>query len=276
VPEVRYSINDGGRMLTLKLHKNSEEPDQVMPVEALPVLLGRGGRATVRIEDPSVSREHARLFTSGGKLFIADLNSSNGTYLNGTKVTRAEVVDGDTIRLGGVELILAGSVTVAPAQQKPSAAAAALSPENATAPLRPKPEQHDVQIPSPTPSSAPTPAPRPAAAERPAKRSSRAPGRPSAATQPQAGPAEAAVPNSSSDIRIKKDFLQYHKISPRKKGGLLLADFSQYHPLIRLVALLAVLAVAVGLFFLAKWITQSTVPAAWEQNPEAIETDWEE
>lgn len=72
-----------------------------------PGILGRSSSATITIPEKSVSRKH--LFfdpTSSGKgknqIYVRDLNSTNGTFLNGQKITSAYIKPGDKISLGRV------------------------------------------------------------------------------------------------------------------------------------------------------------------------------
>ena len=57
--------------------------------------LGRSNRADVRIDDDSISRLHAKVFLNGQDIQIEDLGSSNGTLVNGEKVERNVLRDGD-------------------------------------------------------------------------------------------------------------------------------------------------------------------------------------
>jgi pSer/pThr/pTyr-binding forkhead associated (FHA) protein len=68
------------------------------------VVLGRSKDADVRVEDANVSRRHAELRREGDSWWIVDLDSTNGTELNGKRVSRAKLADGDTITLGATEL----------------------------------------------------------------------------------------------------------------------------------------------------------------------------
>ena len=66
-------------------------------------LIGRDEKADVRLLDNGVSRNHARLrYDSAGRLFVADLASRNGTYVNGIRIADADtkVEAGDKIRVG--------------------------------------------------------------------------------------------------------------------------------------------------------------------------------
>ena len=72
--------------------------------------IGRGPSATLRLDDPSVSRVHARLNVDGASATIEDLESKNGTYLRGNKLDApAHLSPGDEIRVGSVRLVWQGS-----------------------------------------------------------------------------------------------------------------------------------------------------------------------
>lgn len=62
--------------------------------------LGRAPSCELVFDDDTVSRRHAGLRLRDGRWFIADLASSNGTWVNGRRVYDAEVRPGDEIRLG--------------------------------------------------------------------------------------------------------------------------------------------------------------------------------
>ncbi len=71
----------------------------------LPATLGRdSGAAAVVLDDGTVSRRHARLEIVDDDLVLTDLGSSNGTYVNDTRVTRQVLVPGDRVRIGRYEL----------------------------------------------------------------------------------------------------------------------------------------------------------------------------
>lgn len=77
----------------------------VVPGEAKTI--GRGRQADVFIDDPSLSRLHARLSVDEtGQLAIDDLGSTNGIFVNGTEQLSAFLVPGDTIRFGRVEYLV--------------------------------------------------------------------------------------------------------------------------------------------------------------------------
>ena len=72
-----------------------------------PSVLGRSRDADVFLPDGEVSRHHARLETNGGVVYLEDLRSSNGTFLNGRRVTEAiEIRAGDEIDVGTTRLVV--------------------------------------------------------------------------------------------------------------------------------------------------------------------------
>ena len=56
------------------------------------------------LDDPTVSRHHARITLQGGKYQVQDLGSTSGTRVGGKDVTFAQIASGDTIKLGNTEI----------------------------------------------------------------------------------------------------------------------------------------------------------------------------
>jgi hypothetical protein len=68
------------------------------------LLLGRNDPADVIVEDPFASARHARIVARGPYNFLEDLGSTNGTYLNGSRVAATERLEpGDKITIGDTE-----------------------------------------------------------------------------------------------------------------------------------------------------------------------------
>lgn len=80
---------------------------RVVPVSSGRVVVGRSRECDVRVEDVNVSRRHFELVReSPGTWVVADLGSTNGTDVNGRRVSgRARLADGDRITIGGTELV---------------------------------------------------------------------------------------------------------------------------------------------------------------------------
>jgi predicted component of type VI protein secretion system len=71
------------------------------------VMIGRAPLNDIVIESPVVSAQHAVLLKVGDFYWVKDLNSTNGTHVNGLSFTYGELKDGDTIRFGAVIAIFA-------------------------------------------------------------------------------------------------------------------------------------------------------------------------
>ena len=66
--------------------------------------LGRSDGADIRVDDPFASSAHARIFSRGDFMYLEDMGSTNGTYLNGRQVRTAERLKvADAIRIGDTE-----------------------------------------------------------------------------------------------------------------------------------------------------------------------------
>jgi pSer/pThr/pTyr-binding forkhead associated (FHA) protein len=66
--------------------------------------VGRATRADFIVDAPLVSRLHCRITATADNLEVEDLKSTNGTYINGKRVKRGHLADGDRLRVGRVEL----------------------------------------------------------------------------------------------------------------------------------------------------------------------------
>ncbi|MGA7134941.1 MAG: ATP-binding cassette domain-containing protein, partial [Mycobacterium sp.] len=74
--------------------------------------IGRAKTNSVVVEDALASRVHAVLVSSPAGLEIRDNNSSNGTFVNGTLITRAMLRDGDVVTIGNTDLLATGNTLV--------------------------------------------------------------------------------------------------------------------------------------------------------------------
>jgi hypothetical protein len=83
------------------------------------ITIGRGGECDLVLPERQVSREHIRVFRSGANFYLEDLDSKNGTWVNGKQVKNATVPlrDGDEIHLAMVvKITYVGSEATAPLQ----------------------------------------------------------------------------------------------------------------------------------------------------------------
>lgn len=90
---------------------------QVLPVPAgQPVTLGRSGSASYAFDDPLLSRKHCAVESRGDQCRIVDLQSRNGTYVNGQRVGAVLLKLGDRIKIGNIvfEVCPAGPMQLPP------------------------------------------------------------------------------------------------------------------------------------------------------------------
>jgi len=83
--------------------------------------VGRVEDNTFQVADPSVSSHHAEILLRGPELLVRDLGSTNGTFINGEKISEAVLRPGQVLRLGQVELKIDDG-TPAPVAPAPVAA----------------------------------------------------------------------------------------------------------------------------------------------------------
>jgi len=89
--------------------------------------VGRVEENTFQIADASVSSRHAEIFLRGTELLVRDLNSTNGTFINGDRITEAVLKPGQLLRFGQVELKIDDGLPVPTAAPAPAPVAAPVS-----------------------------------------------------------------------------------------------------------------------------------------------------
>jgi pSer/pThr/pTyr-binding forkhead associated (FHA) protein len=108
-----------------RLHIRDDGPERDVLLTTEPVTLGRQVDNDVVLKDARVSRHHARITFEDGQYWIEDLNSANGTVLNGrARVQRQRLASGDTLSIGAAELTFLWS-QARPAPAAPVVAAGA-------------------------------------------------------------------------------------------------------------------------------------------------------
>jgi pSer/pThr/pTyr-binding forkhead associated (FHA) protein len=68
--------------------------------------IGRVEDNTFQIAEPSVSSHHCEVLLRGNEVIVRDLNSTNGSFINGEKITEKALKPGQTLRLGQIEMRL--------------------------------------------------------------------------------------------------------------------------------------------------------------------------
>ena len=91
------------------LLKTADDADPAFTFRILPgsiKTIGRSAGAEFIVDAGLVSRLHCQLTAGAAELAVVDLESTNGTFVNGQRITRATLKEGDTLGVGRVELIV--------------------------------------------------------------------------------------------------------------------------------------------------------------------------
>ncbi len=80
--------------------------------------VGRLEDNTFQIADPSVSSHHCEILLRGNDVVVRDLNSTNGTFISGDKVSESVIKPGQILRLGQIEMRLETEATAGPPSKK--------------------------------------------------------------------------------------------------------------------------------------------------------------
>ena len=95
------------------------------------VVIGRSSELDMVLVEDMVSRRHAKISVEGGDIFLEDLGSTNGSFVNGEKITRTKLAEGDRILIGTsiIKVVTSdGSASVVDAQAQMNAAASSARP----------------------------------------------------------------------------------------------------------------------------------------------------
>ncbi|MCC6132853.1 MAG: FHA domain-containing protein [Acidobacteria bacterium] len=165
VPETKASLR-----LRVESSPVTSLVDRELELSKDEITLGRDSRNDIAVPDKKVSRLHARILREGGKFFLLDNQSGNGTFLRGARIEKAEIVSGDVILIGETVLEVLGGPR-ALGDQKQMRVTAPLRLETFEAPPTPVAPvahaQRPAALPSP-PIERPHPAPAPLPAKKPA------------------------------------------------------------------------------------------------------------
>ena len=207
------------------------------------LILGRE-KADIIVADIGASREHCKVFQQDGDWFILDLNSRNGTKVNGEKISRWHLAPGDTITIGKTNIRFDAPEIPPREAPKPAAAAAARPPAAA------KP-------PAPSQPFAPKSSASAVQAERERLRKE------TIAKQPVA-PGSTAK-DDGTGIVIRETVLQYGRIED--KGGLLRDDLAQRGGIFKIALVVLLGGFLVGVVWGAMKLVDKEVVESPDDEP---------
>lgn len=103
-----------------------------------PVVIGRDPLSDLTLQDTDISRRHCQIIRhANNRLELLDLESRNGTYVNGVHVKQAYLVPGDTVQVGDALIVITDQADDADVTLSPPGAVAGDAPGEAAAPSRP-------------------------------------------------------------------------------------------------------------------------------------------
>jgi hypothetical protein len=125
-----------GMVAKLLFRDASTEKDVTVELTLAGVVIGRGHDCAVHTDDPMVSRRNTKIWFNGGRWFVEDMGSSNGTFVNDKRVQSQALAPDDVIRCGSlqvrfVELGDLSEATLRSAAPPPPSISAELALENA-------------------------------------------------------------------------------------------------------------------------------------------------
>jgi hypothetical protein len=146
-----FRIHSGGIMAAQFQFVMRSGPDlgKAYPLEGTEIMIGREANIGISINDAEVSRKHAKLTMQGLAYVLQDLGSTNGTFVNGQRLTGPQALNpGDSISLGeNIVLQYEGTLDPNATVLSHKASSTAVS------------AQKPAPMPAPTPAPAPSPAP---------------------------------------------------------------------------------------------------------------------
>lgn len=99
--------NREGKSFTLEIRTKGNKPEEMSFTMNGSFIIGRSQICNLYLDDKKMSRQHIALEWENGEMYVSDLNTTNGTMLNGTRITdRQRLSKGDTIAAGSVEMTI--------------------------------------------------------------------------------------------------------------------------------------------------------------------------
>ena len=123
------------RIQMIKLQITNKEGDsRILEFEDFPVRIGRESDSEIVTDDSKTSRRHATFEMEEGQLYLCDKGSSNGSFLNSTRIEREVASQGDKVRVGNTRIMI---VAVEGVEEAPLPGAASLPGDESLEPPAP-------------------------------------------------------------------------------------------------------------------------------------------
>lgn len=100
-----YDVGHCSQLHVLRVFERLERALEDCTTE-FPIIVGRGTDVDVRITDRTVSRIHCGLSRDRRRVVLTDLESQNGTFVNGQPITQCVLREGDEIRIGSTVMLM--------------------------------------------------------------------------------------------------------------------------------------------------------------------------
>jgi len=98
------------------LMKGGDRDGEEVPI-TVGMVIGRRDEIPLTLKDVKISREHAGVVAVDGGLALKDLDSTNGCFVNGTRVSQARLSHGDRVRLGNTTMLFLDEESAAKAPE---------------------------------------------------------------------------------------------------------------------------------------------------------------
>ena len=92
--------------------------EQAVHYVNLPITIGRGDEAKLKLVHGLISRQHCELFEDRGRIMVRDLGSRNGTFVSGQRIEVAPLPPGEVLTVGGISLRAMYGTDVLPARDR--------------------------------------------------------------------------------------------------------------------------------------------------------------
>ncbi|MBT3189965.1 MAG: FHA domain-containing protein [Anaerolineae bacterium] len=140
--------------------RNGPNPGAIYALDADLMTIGRDPSNTIPVNDPEISRQHARMSAQGGKIVIEDNGSTNGTSINGRRISGPHVLkSGEMISFGEDIVFMFEALNFDPDATIASSSSPAAAPrQQPVTPPPPPPHAYAGQVPAGPAPVAPPPA----------------------------------------------------------------------------------------------------------------------